>query len=299
MLPRAPYDRPMAIIDAADGRQLEYLVSGPAAGAALLFHVGTPNAGTLIRAVTEPAAALGLRVITYSRPGYGQSTAKPGRTIADCVPDVRAVLDAVGVETFHTLGWSGGGPHALACAALLPDRCLGAATLAGVAPYPAAGIDFLDGMDESNIAEFTAAFEGVEAVTAFLEPMPAVFGGATGESVIEGMAGLLSSVDQAALTGDFADDMAAAIRGAVASGIAGWRDDDLSFVEPWGFALSSITVPVSVWQGRKDRMVPFAHGQWLAANIPGAQAHLFATEGHLSLVSQFDTILEDLLSSHS
>jgi pimeloyl-ACP methyl ester carboxylesterase len=289
----------MAIIDAGDGRQLEYLVSGPQDGSALLFQVGTPNAGTLIRAVTEPAAALGLRVITYSRPGYGQSTAKPGRTIADCVPDVQAVLDATGVDKFFTLGWSGGGPHALACAALLPDRCLGAATLAGVAPYPAAGIDFLDGMDESNIAEFTAAFEGVDSVSAFLEPMPAVFGGATGESVIEGMAGLLSSVDRAALTGDFADDMASAIRGAVASGIAGWRDDDLAFVEPWGFALSSITVPVSVWQGRKDRMVPFAHGQWLAANIPGAEAHLFATEGHLSLVSQFDTILENLLSRHS
>lgn len=288
---------PMAIVDAGDGRQLEYLVSGPPDGPALLFQVGTPNAATLIRAVTEPAAALGLRVICYSRPGYGQSTAKPGRTVADCVPDVRAVLEAVAVEKFYTLGWSGGGPHALACAALLPDRCLGAATLAGVAPYPAPGIDFLDGMDESNVAEFSAAFEGVDAVTTFLEPMPAVFGAATGKSVIEGMAGLLSPVDVAALTGEFADDMAAAIRGAVSSGIAGWRDDDLAFVEHWGFALSGITVPVSVWQGRQDRMVPFAHGQWLAANIPGAQAHLFATEGHLSLVAQFDTILENLVST--
>lgn len=288
----------MAIIDAGDGRQLEYLVSGPPDSSALLFHVGTPNAATLFRAVTEPAAALGLRVISYSRPGYGQSTAKPGRTVADCIPDVRAVLDATGVEKFYTLGWSGGGPHALACAALLPDRCLAAATLAGVAPYPAAGIDFLDGMDESNIAEFSAAFEGLDALTTFLEPITAVFGGATGDSVVEGMSGLLSPADRAALTGEFAADMASSIRGAVASGIAGWRDDDLAFIEHWGFALSSITVPVSVWQGRKDRMVPFAHGQWLAANIPGAQAHLFATEGHLSLVSQIGMILESLISPH-
>ncbi len=286
----------MAITQAEDGRQLEYLVSGPAAGRALLFHVGTPNAARLFRAVTGPASALGLRVISYSRPGYGQSSAKPGRTVADCVPDVRAVLDAAGVQEFHTLGWSGGGPHALACAALLPDRCLGAATLAGVAPYPAAGIDFLDGMDESNVAEFTAAFEGTEALTTFLEPMTAVFGGATGNSVVEGMSGLLSSVDREALTGEFADDMAAALRGAVAAGIAGWRDDDLAFVGDWGFALSDIPVPVSVWQGRKDRMVPFAHGQWLAARIPGAEAHLFATEGHLSLVSQLGMILENLVA---
>jgi len=113
---------------------------------------------------------------------------------------------------------------------------------------------------------------------------------------VEGMSGLLSSVDREALTGEFADDMAAALRGAVAAGIAGWRDDDLAFVGDWGFALSDIPVPVSVWQGRKDRMVPFAHGQWLAARIPGAEAHLFATEGHLSLVSQLGMILENLVA---
>lgn len=151
-------------------------------------------------------------------------------------------------------------------------------------------------MDESNVAEFTAAFEGTEALTTFLEPMTAVFGGATGDSVVEGMSGLLSSVDREALTGEFAADMAAAIRGAVAAGIAGWRDDDLAFVEDWGFALSGISVPVLVWQGRRDRMVPFAHGQWLAAQIPGAEAHLFATEGHLSLVSQLGMILENLVA---
>jgi len=108
------------------------------------------------------------------------------------------------------------------------------------------------------------------------------------------MAGLLSPVDRAALTGEFADEMAAALRRAVLNGIAGWRDDDLAFVKDWGFNLGSVAVPVDVWQGRQDRMVPFEHGQWLAAEVPGAQAHLFATEGHLSMVSQLPALLADL-----
>jgi pimeloyl-ACP methyl ester carboxylesterase len=90
--------------------------------------------------------------------------------------------------------------------------------------------------------------------------------------------------------------MALALRRAVETGIAGWRDDDLAFTEDWGFALSDVALPVAVWQGRQDRMVPFAHGEWLAAEIPTAEAHLFDEEGHISLIAKIDEILTDLVA---
>ncbi|HST47571.1 alpha/beta fold hydrolase [Jatrophihabitans sp.] len=282
-------------VTTADGRVLEYLVSGPPDGKTLLFQPGTPSAGMLLSAVVEPAEQLGLRVVSYSRPGYGQSTPRPGRGVADAVTDIETVLDAVGVERFVTLGWSGGGPHALATGALLPERCQAVAVLAGPAPYPAYGIDWFAGMDSGNVEEFGAALAGKDELTALLETFAAELGGVTGEGVTEGLGDLLSPVDRAALTGEFAEEMAAGLRRAVSNGIAGWRDDDLAFVSYWGFDLAGISVPVAVWQGRQDRMVPFEHGQWLAAKVPNAQAHLFATEGHLSMVSRFGEIFADLL----
>ncbi len=282
-------------VTTADGATLEYLVSGPPDGRTLLFQPGTPNAAALFRAITEPAAALGLRTISYSRPGYGQSTPRPGRSVADAVADIETVLDAAGAREFVTLGWSGGGPHALAAAALLPERCRAAAVLAGVAPYPAHGIDWFTGMGEGNLEEFGAALAGPDELDPLLKSYAAELATVTGAGVTEAMASVLSPVDRAALTGEFADEMAAALRRAVSSGIAGWRDDDLAFVKDWGFDLSRITVPVGVWQGRQDRMVPFEHGQWLAAKVPTAQAHLFATEGHLSMISQLPDLLAELL----
>jgi pimeloyl-ACP methyl ester carboxylesterase len=150
-------------------------------------------------------------------------------------------------------------------------------------------------MGEENVAEFAAARAGPQELTAFLEPAAAGLAGVTGAQVAAALGGLVSEVDKAALTGEFAEALAESFRRAVSSGIAGWRDDDLAFVRPWGFRLSDITVPVSVWQGGQDRMVPSTHGRWLAEHLPGARAHLYDDEGHLSLVHQFDRILDDLL----
>jgi pimeloyl-ACP methyl ester carboxylesterase len=282
-----------------DGRQLEYAVSGPVDAPVLLLQVGTPNAAQTFRAIAEPAAQLGLRTVSYSRPGYGSSTAKPGRRVADVRSDVEVIADAVGADDFITLGWSGGGPHALATAALLPHRCRGAALLASIAPYPAAGLDYLSGMDESNVSEFTAAFAGFDALTAELEPMAATFSDLTGEQVSGSLHGLLSEVDRASLTGELADEMADALRRSVASGIAGWRDDDLAFVREWGFDLQQVEVPVAVWQGAHDRMVPFDHGRWLAANVPNARPHLLDEHGHISLVENAAQIMADLVAHQS
>lgn len=285
----------IATMTTPDGRQLEYLVTGPAQGDALLFNTGTPGGTTDFSEVTRAAAALGLRTIGYSRPGYGQSTERPGRSVGDAVEDVVTLLDALGVGEFVTLGWSGGGPHALACAALLPGRCRAAALLAGVAPYPADGLDFLAGMDDENVKEFGTAIAGFDALDALLRPQRADLQGITGASVVAGLDSLLSDVDKAAITGALADELALALRRAVEVDIAGWRDDDLAFTTDWGFDVTAITVPVAIWQGRQDRMVPYAHGAWLAAAIPTAEAHLFEDEGHISLVRRIDDVLADLV----
>ena len=287
-----------------DGRYIDFLVVGPADGLPLVLHEGTPVGLVLYPPTVQAARIRGLRVILAARPGYEGSTPRPGRRVVDVAGDTAAVLDELGADTFVTAGWSGGGPHALACAAALPGRCLAAASVAGVAPYQAEGLDWLAGMGPENIEEFGAAVQGEAVLTAFLDSAAPMVSTLTGESVAESLGGLVIQADQAVLTGEFADHVAAALRASMNSGIAGWRDDDLAFVKDWGFSLGwespspapADPAPVAVWQGDQDRMVPFAHGQWLAANIQGARAHLMPGDGHLSMtVSAFDRILDDLL----
>jgi pimeloyl-ACP methyl ester carboxylesterase len=284
------------IVPAAGGRQLEVLAAGPEDGLPLVFHNGTPGGLVAFGPMTAAAAERGLRTVMYARPGYGASTPQPGRRVADAAGDVAAVLDALGAEQFVSAGWSGGGPHALASAALLPERCRGAATIAGVAPRDAAGLDWLAGMAGENLAEFAAAAAGEAELTAFLTAEAAQLRDITGEQLIEGLGDLASPADRTVITGEFAGYLAAAFRAALATGIAGWRDDDLAFVADWGFGPGT-GAPVAVWQGDQDMMVPFGHGKWLAAHLPSARGHLVAGAGHLSLaVGQFGEILDDLLS---
>jgi pimeloyl-ACP methyl ester carboxylesterase len=277
-----------------DGALLEVL-SDEGSNQPLVFHWGTPGAAVWFESLASAAARAGLRLVTYSRPGYAASTARPGRSVADAAADVAAVLDALGADTFVTMGWSGGGPHALACAALLPDRCLSATSVAGVAPYPADGLDWLAGMSAENVEEFSAAIEGEQALNPKLELMAREMGNVQGADLARALGGLVSDVDKGALTGEFADTLAESFRRSVSTGIAGWRDDDLAFARNWGFKLDTIQRPVAIWQGGQDRMVPFAHGQWLAAHIPTARVHLYPDEGHLSLgVGALDRIVAEL-----
>jgi pimeloyl-ACP methyl ester carboxylesterase len=260
-----------------------------------VFHTGTPSAAIAYAPMADAAAEAGLRLVTYSRPGYADSTAVPGRSVADASADVAAIADAVEAETFVTAGWSGGGPHALACAALLPERCLAAATIAGVAPYRASGLDWLEGMAPENVEEFSAAIKGSDSLSPLLTRFATELADVQGADVARALGGLVSAVDVAALNGEFADYQAASFRRAVSTGIAGWRDDDLAFVKPWGFELAAIRRPVAIWQGGEDRMVPFEHGRWLGTQIPTARLHLQPTEGHLSLaVGSLREILRDL-----
>ncbi len=297
-------------IGTPDGRVVEFLTAGPADGLPLVLHEGTPVGLTLYPLTAQAAAARGLRVVLPARPGYEGSTPRFGRRVADVAGDVADVLNALGADTFLTIGWSGGGPHALACAAVLPGRCLAAASIAGVAPYGAQGLDWMAGMGPENVAEFGAALAGEAALTEFLNEAVVKISGITGAQAADALGGLVSAADKAALTGEYAEHMATALKAALSSGIAGWRDDDLAFTTDWGFSLGwdrqlraatligpdIPTTPVAIWQGDQDRMVPYGHGEWLAAHVHGARAHLLPGEGHLTLtVTSLDRILDDLL----
>ena len=233
--------------------------------------------------MVEAAGRCGLRMVTYSRPGYGASTRQAGRSVADVVADVEQVLDHLGVERCVTAGWSGGGPHALAMAALVPERTGGALVIASVAPYDVDGLDFLAGMGEQNVEEFGAALEGEAALRPYLDAELPGLQQADGPGIIEAMSTVLPDVDRALLTEEVGDALAANLHEGLRTGVDGWLDDDLAFTRPWGFDLAAIDVPTLLWQGTEDLMVPFAHGLWLADHIAGVKPHLLAGEGHLSV----------------
>lgn len=287
----------MAIIDTNGGRVLDVQVSGPAAGIPLVFHNSTPGSVVPYPAMQRSVHERGLRLVTFSRAGYGRSTRQPDRSVADAAADVAMILDHLDAPRCLTAGWSGGGPHALATAALMPDRVVAAASISGFAPYDAQGLDFLDGMGQGNLDEFARALEGETSLRASLEAAAEHMRSADGPALQEGIAPILEKVDRAFLTRAIADDLAAIVAEGLSNGADGWIDDDLAFVKPWGFSVADISVPVFLWQGGQDLMVPFAHGRWLAENIPAAVSELDPTQGHMALgLGDFAHVLDRLTS---
>ena len=279
-----------------DGRLLDLRVSGPAGGFPLVFHHGTPGAGTPNRALERAAHARGLRLVTTSRPGYADSSPQPGRSVVDVVADTAAVLAAIGADRCLVAGRSGGGPHALACGARL-GATTAVLVIAGVAPYGADGLDWLAGMGEDNVAEFSAALQGEDRLRPYLLHEREQLKDATVAGIVASLETLLPDVDRAVLTSEFGEDLVASFREAVRPGVEGWLEDDIAFTRSWGFELAEISVPTMIWQGSADLMVPFSHGQWLASQLPGASVHLEEGEGHLSLgIGALDRMLDELVS---
>ena len=269
----------------ADGRTLHVYDEGDPSGRAVVAHHGTPSSGRLHPAFAGDARARGIRLIGYDRPGYGvSSSAQPGRSVGDAAADVAELLDQFGVDRFATWGHSGGGPHALACAAVLSERCVAAAALASPGPYGAEGLDFLDGMGELNTQEFDAVLAGPDALEPALRREQEMFS-AGPEGLREGMLTILSPVDQEAFTAEEAEWIYLVMKEGGGERIEGWRDDSLAFVAPWGFDPADIDVPVLVLHGVHDLMAPPGHGRWLAAQIPGVEAEISDAEGHITLLT--------------
>lgn len=278
-----------------DGRNLDVRASGPADGIPLLHHHGTPGSAVQLRVTQRLASRLGLRLVTMSRAGYGASGRSPGRRVVDAAGDVAAVLDHLDIDRCVVAGWSGGGPHALACGAGLPDRVAAVLLVAGVGPYRADGLDFLAGMGEQNVEEFGLAVAGEKRLRPYLEKEAEALKSAAARDIIAAWSTLLPDVDRAALTAEYGEDIAAQMHEAVRNGVDGWLDDDLAFVEPWGFELADVRCPVVLCQGRADLMVPYAHGEWLASRLPNVTAHLDPVEGHMSWNLKLDAIFAELI----
>lgn len=276
----------MREVTTPDGRILAVSEGGEPDGVPVLVYGGTPSSNLLSEPHLRDAEEKGIRLFSYDRPGYGGSTRNKGRTVADCAEDAVSVCDALGVERFCVRGISGGGPHALALAALLPDRVAAAAALAPGAPFGAEGLDFYEGMGEQNIEGLHAILEGEEAHLAILERDRKDVLAASPEELVEVWKTLLGPADREVLTGQLAQFVLDSCRAGVEGSSDGWFDDEVALTKPWGFDLASIRVPVLHWQGEQDKFVPFGHGVWFSQHIPGVESRLTADDGHLTLAAR-------------
>ncbi len=268
-----------------DGRTLAVEEAGDLDGHPVLVHEGTPNSRHLYPPVAIDAASRGLRLISYDRPGYGGSSPQPGRSVADCAADVRAICAELGISRLAMWGISGGGPHVLACAALLPDLVTAAASLASPAPMDAEGLDYFAGMGELNADDIQLFLRDREAARAKLESDREEILAASPAEVVSGLRTLLSPTDAAVLKDALVDFLVYCHHEGLAPGGQGWWDDSVALGTGWGFELSGISIPVLLMHGRQDQFVPFGHGEWLAARIPGVEARLLDHDGHLTLLA--------------
>ncbi len=286
-------------IETADGRTLAVEDDGDPGGRPVLVHLGTPNSRHLYGPNVTDAAARGLRLISWDRPGYGGSTPQPGRTVASVAADARTICRALRVGPVGMWGISGGGPHVLACAALLPDLVVAAASLAAPAPYPADGIDWFAGMGQGNVDDFRLMLSGdAAAARARVDEERAEMIDATADDLAAQLTTLLTPTDAAVLTGDVAEYLVYSSREGLAPGSQGFWDDSWASCQPWGFDLADISVPVLVMHGRQDKFVPFGHGEWLARHIPGVDARLLDHDGHLTLLTHRVGEVHSWLAEH-
>lgn len=277
-----------------DGRALEVATLGDPSGHTVFFHHGTPGSAVMLSMFADVVERSGLFFVTMSRPGYGRSTRQEGRRVVSVVEDVRCVLETLGRHQYVSVGWSGGGPHALACGAMDAPRCRAVWSLAGVVPIDV-DFEWTAGMGPENLEEFALSLEGGPLYEAHMAEAGDQFSRATPDNIIALFGGLLSVVDKDALADDVARAaLAAACRHGFATGYFGFFDDDRVFFSPWGFDVDDIEVPVAVWYGDQDLMVPPTHGEWLARHLRSVDVRHRPDEGHISIVTNH---LEELIGS--
>jgi len=266
-----------------EGRSLAVSVAGPRDGSLLLVHAGSPGSRVLYRPQIEAAAASGFRMVSYDRPGYGQSPPQPGRTVAAAANDALAITEALGVERFTTWGVSGGGPCALACAALLPDRVIATCVFASLGPFDVPDLDFMSGRSDELRQEVKLFFHDPDAARQkhredAARQLPEMSDQSFWRARWGDRAGTSPAHSQ-----PLAEHLAGLIREAARQGDEGWWEDWASYLSPWGFDLNDIQCPVQLWHGDRDLAVPIAHGHWIANHVPTVEAHFLTTEDHSTI----------------
>ena len=279
----------------ADGRNLDLLIGAGNSQTAIIFHHGTPSCAYIWKPWVEHFEKLGIRSIAYSRAGYYTSDRKVGRDVVGVNSDIAEVLDHFSIDRFVAVGWSGGGPHALASA--LDPRCKSAVVLAGVGMYDQPDLDFLDGMGEENLDEFGHALRGETELTKWMDANAEALKTITGEELRNSAGSLFSKSDVIAMQRkDYSDGLAEAFRLSLQVSYSGWIDDDIAFTTDWGFTLDEVKIPVAIFQGDEDLMVPGAHGRWLHERLQNSTLRMLKGEGHLSFFSASQAeILEFIL----
>ncbi|WP_308042455.1 alpha/beta hydrolase [Micromonospora sp. PLK6-60] len=267
-----------------DGRRLAVETSGAPDGPAVFLLHGTPGSRSGPRPRPVVLYRLGVHLVCYDRPGYGDSDRREGRRVADAAADVAAIADDLGLERFAVVGRSGGGPHALACAALLPERVTRAAVLVGLAPAGSPDLDWYAGMADANVDDFGLADEDAAELRLSLT-LRAQDAQRDPVTLLEFLRPQLTEPDIRVV-----DDvtirrlLAAMYAEALRHGPDGWIDDVLALRRGWGFDLGAIRAPVRLWHGEQDRFTPVAHSRWLADRITNAEVQVQPGAAHFGAV---------------
>ena len=276
-----PEPRSQTSVFAPDGRAIAVARWGTAGGAPIVAHHGTPGCRLDLPGSAEMLEELGVDLLMFDRAGYGRSDRLLDRSVAAAAADTATVADALGIERFGVYGVSGGGPHSLACAALLGDRVARTACVVGVGPFAVPDLEFYDGLNELSVAEFEIALRGRAAMEEYVEPFVAATRSVS-SAVMDEWGAELPEPDREAYYGT--PQARALLERALAESMAvsgsGWVDDGLAFVAPWGFELAQIGTPVAIWAGEIDRLVPVAHARYMAERIPDAELHVVPGRGH-------------------
>jgi pimeloyl-ACP methyl ester carboxylesterase len=283
-------------IGVSDGRRVAFDCWGDPKGFPVFLLHGTPGSRSGPVPRVPLLYQLGVQLISYDRPGYGGSERHRGRTVAAAAWDVLDLADHLGLDTFGVVGRSGGGPHALACAAFIGgNRLRSVAVLVGLAPSDAIGLDWFEGMTESNVHEYeVAALDGDDAVVADLTRRA--------KQIDEDPKSLLNALHKEMVEADRRVAFDAGIRRhltesyreAIRNGPYGWIDDVLAFRSPWGFELKKIKIPVRLWHGDQDVFSPLAHSRWMADQIPSAQIEVEPGAAHFGAIEMLPKVLAQL-----
>jgi pimeloyl-ACP methyl ester carboxylesterase len=286
------------LIDLPDGRTLEVAAVGSPAGSTVFFHHGTPGTTRELR-MREALLDYGdFYLVSASRPGYGRSSRHEGHSVASAVDDAKAALSHFGRKRYVAVGWSGGGPRALASAAL-DNACVGAVGVASVAPADV-DFDWTEGMGPENVTEFALAKEGGAPYEEYMEAIGAELAEITANNLYDVLGGLFPDADREALAhGDVLGSFVQSVTYGFANGWRGYFDDNVAVVAPWGFDVTAIDKPVHLFYGDADLMVPLAHGAWLSSRIPRVVKHHMPKEGHVSIFTEHVDELSDVLKDLS